>query len=148
MDTSATSSGWNLLVARDDLSTAELVDALVPEIRDGEALLRVDRVGLTADNVTYAALGESFRYWEFFPTRAGWGIVPLRGFAEVVASRNGSGSPDRPLTPVRAVRVHGAVGPQAQPAPVPGTGRVWALVAPHPQAIPKTESSAMTDSAE
>ncbi|MEU4498742.1 DUF2855 family protein [Streptomyces sp. NPDC023998] len=87
MDTTATSKGWNLLVARDDLSTTELTEAPVPEVRDGEALLRVDRVGLTANNVTYAALGDSFRYWEFFPTRPGWGIVPLWGFAEVVASR-------------------------------------------------------------
>jgi hypothetical protein len=87
MDTTATSDGWNLLVTRDDLSTADLVDEPVPEVRDGEALLRVDRVGLTANNVTYAALGDSFRYWEFFPTCAGRGIVPLWGFAKVVASR-------------------------------------------------------------
>ncbi|QPP07712.1 DUF2855 family protein [Streptomyces bathyalis] len=87
MDATALPDGWNLVVGRTDLSTAQLVAAPVPELRDGEALLRVDRVGLTANNVTYAALGDSFRYWEFFPTRAGWGIVPLWGFAEVVASR-------------------------------------------------------------
>ena len=33
---------------------------------DGQARLAVRRVGLTANNVTYAVLGESFRYWEFF----------------------------------------------------------------------------------
>ncbi|MGP4001785.1 DUF2855 family protein [Streptomyces sp. 8N706] len=87
MNTTPTSSGWNLLIARDDLSSAQLVDAPVPEVGQGEALLRVDRVGVTANNVTYAALGDSFRYWEFFPARAGWGIVPLWGFAEVVSSR-------------------------------------------------------------
>ena len=63
-----------------------LVEGAVPEIGDGEALLRVDRVGVTANNVTYAVLGESFRYWDFFPTEAGWGLVPLWGFAEVAAS--------------------------------------------------------------
>jgi hypothetical protein len=47
----------------------------------------VERVGLTANNVTYAVLGESFRYWEFFPTEPGWGVVPLWGFAEIVVSR-------------------------------------------------------------
>jgi len=88
MDNTTAATAWNLLVRRDDLSTAELADAPVPQVRDGEALLRVDRVGLTANNVTYAALGDSFRYWEFFPApRAGWGIVPLWGFADVVASR-------------------------------------------------------------
>lgn len=88
MDNTSAATAWNLLVRRDDLSTAELEDAPVPQVQDGEALLRVDRVGLTANNVTYAALGDSFRYWEFFPApRAGWGIVPLWGFADVVASR-------------------------------------------------------------
>jgi hypothetical protein len=87
MNTTDTAGGWNLMVARDDLSTAKLVDAPIPVIQQGEALLRVDQVGLTANNVTYAALGESFRYWEFFPAPTGWGIVPLWGFAEVVDSR-------------------------------------------------------------
>jgi hypothetical protein len=59
----------------------------VPEPADGEAVLRVDRVGLTANNVTYAVLGESFRYWQFFPASDGHGRVPLWGFAEVAASR-------------------------------------------------------------
>ncbi|MEJ8672668.1 DUF2855 family protein [Streptomyces sp. MS1.AVA.1] len=77
MDNTSAATAWNLLVRRDDLSTAELEDAPVPQVHNGEALLRVDRVGLTANNVTYAALGDSFRYWEFFPSpRAGWGIVP------------------------------------------------------------------------
>jgi len=52
-------SFWALAVARDDLSRTALVAGDVPEIGDGEALLRVDRVGLTANNVTYAVLGES-----------------------------------------------------------------------------------------
>jgi Protein of unknown function (DUF2855) len=77
---------WTLAVARDDLSRTALLKGTTPDARDGEALLRVDRVGLTANNVTYAVLGESFRYWDFFPTQPGWGLVPLWGFAEVIAS--------------------------------------------------------------
>ncbi len=42
---------------------------------------------MTANNVTYAVLGEAFRYWEFFPTDPGWGVVPLWGFAEIAESR-------------------------------------------------------------
>jgi Protein of unknown function (DUF2855) len=83
-------SFWALAVARDDLSRTALFEGPVPEIGDGEALLRVDRVGLTANNVTYAVLGESFHYWDFFPPGndwgPGWGMVPLWGFAEIVAS--------------------------------------------------------------
>lgn len=79
-------SFWALAVARDDLSRTTLFDDAVHEIGDGEALLRVDRVGLTANNVTYAVLGDSFRYWDFFPTQPGWGLVPLWGFADIAAS--------------------------------------------------------------
>ena len=82
-------SSWALAVARDDLYQTALLEGAVPEIGDGEVLLRVDRVGMTANNVTYALLGESFRYWDFFPTEPGWGLVPLWGFAEVVASAEG-----------------------------------------------------------
>ncbi|MDX6288058.1 MAG: hypothetical protein QOG53_3543 [Frankiales bacterium] len=79
-------SSWTLAVARDELSRTALLDTPRPEIGDGQALLRVDRVGMTANNVTYAVLGEAFRYWQFFPAEEGWGLVPLWGFAEVAAS--------------------------------------------------------------
>ena len=82
-----TAAGWVLEVARDDLSATSLLEVDVPEPAAGEAVLRVDRVGLTANNVTYAVLGESFRYWDFFPGTDGSGRVPLWGFAEVAASR-------------------------------------------------------------
>ena len=82
-----TATGWALEVARDDLTRTELLEVDVPEPADGEAVLRVDRVGLTANNVTYAVIGEAFRYWQFFPAAEGRGRVPLWGFAEVAASR-------------------------------------------------------------
>ena len=82
---------WTFAVARDDLGKTTLTDGRIPPLAAGEALLRVDRVGLTANNVTYAVLGESFRYWEFFPGEPRglgpeWGLPPLWGFAEVIES--------------------------------------------------------------
>lgn len=84
-------ASWTLAVARDDLARTSLVEGPVPALAEGEALLRVDRVGLTANNVTYAVLGDSFHYWDFFPGSARglgpeWGLVPLWGFTEVVES--------------------------------------------------------------
>lgn len=78
-------------MARDDLGRTTLVEGGTPDLSDGEVLLRVDRVGLTANNVTYAVLGESMRYWRFFPPEPRglgpeWGLPPLWGFAEVAAS--------------------------------------------------------------
>ena len=77
---------WDLLITRDDLANAVVRETSVPEIGPGEVLLRVDRVGMTANNVTYARMGEAMRYWEFFPAAEGWGRVPLWGFAEVEGS--------------------------------------------------------------
>jgi hypothetical protein len=79
-------SAWTLAINRDDLAKTDLFDGTVPEISDGEALLRVDRVGVTANNVTYALMGVAMHYWDFFPTKSGWGLVPLWGFGEVMAS--------------------------------------------------------------
>ena len=83
----AAAGSWTLTVARDDFTDTRLEATPLPEPGPGEAVLRVDRVGLTANNVTYAVLGDAFRYWEFFPAEPGRGVVPLWGFAEVVESR-------------------------------------------------------------
>ncbi|HLM07709.1 MAG TPA: DUF2855 family protein, partial [Blastococcus sp.] len=83
----AADESWTLTVARSDLAETRLDTGPLPEPAPGEALLRVDRVGLTANNVTYAVLGDAFRYWEFFPTEEGRGVVPLWGFAEIAESR-------------------------------------------------------------
>lgn len=82
---------WTFAVTRDDLGQTTLVDGAAPVAADGEAVLRVNRVGVTANNVTYAVLGDAMRYWEFFPPASRglgpqWGLPPLWGFAEVVAS--------------------------------------------------------------
>ena len=53
----------------------------------GQALLRLTRFSLTSNNVTYAALGESFGYWKFFPATAPYGRVPVWGYGDVVETR-------------------------------------------------------------
>jgi NADPH:quinone reductase-like Zn-dependent oxidoreductase len=76
----------DFLVARDDLHRCRFDDAPAPEPGAGQALLRVDAFGLSANNITYAMFGETMSYWDFFPAPEGWGRVPVWGFAEVVAS--------------------------------------------------------------
>lgn len=76
----------DFLVKRDDLRQCRVVDSPTPEIGAGQALLRVDRFGLTANNVTYAVMGEAMSYWNFFPAEGDWGRVPMWGFAEVEQS--------------------------------------------------------------
>jgi hypothetical protein len=77
----------DFIVRRDDLRECRVVEADVPELEPGQTLLRVDKFGLTANNITYAVLGEAMSYWEFFPAEDGWGRVPMWGFADVERSR-------------------------------------------------------------
>jgi NADPH:quinone reductase-like Zn-dependent oxidoreductase len=79
----------NFEVKRDDLRASRVVDEAPPDLVDGEALLRVSRFALTANNVTYAVFGDAMAYWQFFPGGDGWGRVPVWGFADVEASRAG-----------------------------------------------------------
>lgn len=51
-----------------------------------QALLKVERFAMTANNITYAMIGEAYRYWEVFPAPEGWGRVPCWGIAEVAES--------------------------------------------------------------
>ncbi len=55
---------------------------------DGQARLAVDKFALTANNITYAVVGDDMRYWNFFPAEEdGFGRVPVWGFADVIESR-------------------------------------------------------------
>lgn len=75
-----------LEVLRGDLATVRVSEAETRRLRDGQALLQVQRFGCSANNITYATLGDSFEYWKFFPAADGWGRIPAWGFASVVAS--------------------------------------------------------------
>jgi len=77
----------DFLVRKDDFREYRTAEADVSDLEDGQALLRVDRFGLTANNITYATFGEAMSYWDFFPASAGWGRVPMWGFADVEESR-------------------------------------------------------------
>jgi hypothetical protein len=75
-------------VRRDDLRTTRTVEGEPPgEAGEGELVLRVDRFGLTANNVTYGVFGDVLSYWDFFPaSEEGWGRVPVWGYGDVESS--------------------------------------------------------------
>lgn len=75
-----------MLVRRDELTQIAINDTIAPEPKPGEVLLAVEAFAVTANNVTYAVVGEQVGYWNFFPAPEGWGIVPVWGYARVVAS--------------------------------------------------------------
>lgn len=82
----------DLEVARGEPGRARIIERVLEPLADGEVLLRVERFGCSANNVTYALLGETLRYWDFFPaTEDGWGRVPAWGYARVLDSKGVEG---------------------------------------------------------
>jgi hypothetical protein len=77
----------DFLVRRDDLRVWQATDSGRMEAPEqGEVQLRVERFGLTANNVTYGAFGDELGYWQFFAAPDGWGRIPVWGFGDVLAS--------------------------------------------------------------
>ncbi len=78
----------DFLVKRDNLRECQIAESSEAEPGPGQALLRVESFGLTANNITYAVMGQLMSYWEFFPAADGWGRVPMWGFARVERSES------------------------------------------------------------
>jgi Protein of unknown function (DUF2855) len=75
------------LVKKDKLTQTELRQVPDRALKEGQVRLRVDHFALTSNNITYAAFGDAMSYWNFYPCgEAGWGIIPVWGFATVMQS--------------------------------------------------------------
>ncbi|MBI2768115.1 MAG: DUF2855 family protein [Burkholderiales bacterium] len=76
-----------LLTRKSELNHTRITHAPLAPAAPGEAILKINRVALTTNNITYAAFGDAMQYWNFFPTgEEGWGHMPVWGFADVVQS--------------------------------------------------------------
>lgn len=93
MTAEAESHDPHLFVARRDPAQAQIVAVQRAPLLDGEVRVRLDRFGLTTNNITYAAAGETFHYNKFFPApeplhSEGWVGLPVWGLATVTESRS------------------------------------------------------------
>ncbi|HEY0910478.1 MAG TPA: DUF2855 family protein [Bradyrhizobium sp.] len=81
----------DFIVARDDFQHCKFIETAIPDaaqLPEGALLIKVDRFAFTANNITYAVLGDELKYWELFPAPEGFGSIPVWGFGEVIASRH------------------------------------------------------------
>lgn len=84
-------NSWDFEVRRTNLRERRVQparDAAQIDLAPGQALFAIEKVALSANNVTYAALGDALGYWRFFPAPEGWGRVPAWGYARVVRSEH------------------------------------------------------------
>jgi len=73
-------------VNKSALDQANLVAVDNGPLGEGAARLQIESFSVTANNITYAVVGDGFGYWNFFPAPDGTGIVPMWGHAKVVES--------------------------------------------------------------
>jgi len=81
----------DFIVRRDNLQECKFMSESAPragDLPDGCALVKVERFAFTANNITYAMLGDTLQYWQLFPAPEGFGNIPVWGFGDVVASRH------------------------------------------------------------
>ena len=80
----------DFVVARNDFKQCKLIETHLPDpdALPDDTLLVIDRFAFTANNITYAILGERLSYWRLFPAPADFGNIPVWGFGDVIASKN------------------------------------------------------------
>ncbi|MFZ4122874.1 MAG: DUF2855 family protein [Caulobacterales bacterium] len=79
-------SGYDVLISKADLTKVAAVEVPQVPLAAGQARLRIDKLAITANTVTYAVAGDSFGYWQFFPAPEGQGKAPAWGFGVVEES--------------------------------------------------------------
>lgn len=83
----------DFIVARDDLETCKTIPVTLPDsdvLPQDALLVKVERFAFTANNITYAVMGDELKYWQIFPAPQGFGNIPVWGFGEVIASQHSS----------------------------------------------------------
>jgi hypothetical protein len=84
---------WAIDIDRDDITRATIVAAPEAALAEGAIEVAIDLFAMTANNVTYAALGKPVGlfgpdggYWDFFADRDQPGRLPVWGFGTVTRS--------------------------------------------------------------
>ncbi|MBV1909543.1 MAG: DUF2855 family protein, partial [Kangiellaceae bacterium] len=72
-------SNTSLTVDKNNYTNTTVIKQNLANVEAGQVLLKVAEFSLTANNITYATLGDYLKYWEFFPTQDGNGIIPVWG---------------------------------------------------------------------
>src|SRR5450432_1735781 len=84
-------SSTDFVVAREEFARCKFIETSIPsaaELPDEALLVKVDRFAFTANNITYAVLGDQLKYWQLFPAPDDFGNIPVWGFGEVIASKH------------------------------------------------------------
>ncbi len=80
-----------MLTNRNSIDQVNIYETNSEDLKQGEVRLKIEHFGFTANNITYAVVGDRFGYWNFFPAPKSpniLGIIPVWGFAQVIESKH------------------------------------------------------------
>lgn len=110
---------WAIDIDRAAIAQASLVDDAETPLADGEIEVAPVLIAITANNVTYAALGEPMGllgpdagYWDFFGARDAPGRLPVWGFAQVTRSQHPDFAPGDEFYGYYALASHTRLRPE------------------------------------
>ena len=70
-----------------DITQSRWIETQAAPLTAGEVRFTVEHFAFTANNATYAAFGNTMKYWDFFPqVDSAWGCIPVWGYAMVSES--------------------------------------------------------------
>ena len=75
----------DFIVARNDLQQCKSIETQLPDaagLPDDALRVKVTRFGFTANNVTYAVMGDALKYWQLFPAPKDFGNIPVWALAK------------------------------------------------------------------
>ena len=85
-----TAEPYDIVVDRNDLANVRIAPASPVVIGADQVHVSIQSYALTANNITYGVVGETMKYWNFYPAAAGIGRISVWGFGTVAKS----GRPD------------------------------------------------------
>lgn len=80
-------------ISKSEYSKTRIVDCPAPPLSNGQVRAAIESFSFTANNITYAMVGDMLGYWQFFPPvgkvdpETPWGVLPVWGFATVSESQ-------------------------------------------------------------
>lgn len=77
------------IVNLQDPKVCDFITTELSMLKPKEILIKIEKFGLTSNNITYAALKDSMPYFKFFPIdekNPGWGCLPVWGVGKVIQS--------------------------------------------------------------
>ncbi len=123
---------FDFLTDKSDLRRAQWASSSGICLAPSGVVVELERFALTANNLTYAKLGEAFGYWRYFPAPQGFGRIPVWGVARVVESSS--------VAVTEGERVYGLLPISTRATLTPAVRGAFGFVdaAPHRAGLPQT----------